>query len=107
MSEKATQSVDDVIDEAAEAPPKQVRRLCNEIQLFDLCELEKCRFKDGRYCTDGDLLNRFEAIAEEELRPAVREGGGDDLDDGEVDEEEFDDVFDEDVFGDESYEEDE
>ena len=40
LSEKET--------EAKEVP----RRLCSEIQLFDLCELEKCHFKDERFCTD-------------------------------------------------------
>lgn len=46
------------------------RRLCSEIQLFDLCELERCHFKDDRYCTDPDMLARFEAAAEPEERPA-------------------------------------
>ncbi len=46
------------------------RRLCSEIQLFDLCELEKCHFKDDRFCTDPEMLARFEAAAEPEERPA-------------------------------------
>ncbi len=46
------------------------RRLCSEIQLFDLCELTRCSFKDGRYCTHADLLVRFEALAEPDDRPA-------------------------------------
>ncbi len=45
------------------------RRLCSEIQLFDLCELERCHFKDDRFCTDPDMLARFEAAAEPEERP--------------------------------------
>jgi hypothetical protein len=42
------------------------KRLCSEIQLFDLCEDESCLKKDGRYCTDEVLLARFEAISNEE-----------------------------------------
>jgi len=48
------------------------RRLCSEIQLFDLCDLERCSFKDGRYCTHADLLARFEALAEPDDRPPQR-----------------------------------
>lgn len=40
------------------------QRLCSEIQLFDLCELDVCSHRDGRYCTKGDILARFEAIRE-------------------------------------------
>lgn len=40
------------------------RRLCSEIQLFDLCDLDYCRQKDGRYCTNQEALERFEAIQE-------------------------------------------
>lgn len=53
----------------AEAPKELPRRLCSEIQLFDLCELERCRFKDDKFCTDPELLARFEAEAEPEDRP--------------------------------------
>jgi len=48
------------------------RRLCSEIQLFDLCELERCHFIDGRFCTDPEKLARFEAVAEPQDRPAPR-----------------------------------
>jgi len=41
-------------------------RLCSEIQLFDLCERNKCEFRKGRFCTDGDILARFEAISDDE-----------------------------------------
>jgi hypothetical protein len=46
-------------------------RLCSEIQLFDLCERDVCGHKDGRYCTKGDILARFEAIldADDERSP--------------------------------------
>jgi hypothetical protein len=49
--------------------------------LFDLCELERCSFKDGRYCTHADLLARFEALAEPEDRPAQPIEDDDDDDD--------------------------
>jgi hypothetical protein len=44
-------------------------RLCTEIQLFDLCDKEPpdvCGHRDGRYCTKGDLLAKFEAIADDD-----------------------------------------
>lgn len=44
------------------------QRLCSEIQLFDLCDLDACTHKSGRFCTDPTLLVRFEKIAEKELR---------------------------------------
>lgn len=54
------------------------RRLCSEIQLFDLCDLSQCSFKDGRYCTHADLLARFESLAEPEDKPAHRYDDDDD-----------------------------
>lgn len=66
------------------APPQ---RLCSEIQLFDLCDLDSCNSRQGRFCTKGELLSRFEKIAEDELRSPeqflaeeldVVEGAGDD-----------------------------
>jgi hypothetical protein len=42
------------------------QRLCSEIQLFDLCSREVCEYKDGRFCTNGDILARFEAISDDE-----------------------------------------
>lgn len=47
-------------------------RLCGEIQLFDLCDLASCRFKAGRFCSNTGLLERFEKIAEQELRSPER-----------------------------------
>jgi hypothetical protein len=41
-------------------------RLCSEIQLFDLCELDVCPHKEGRFCTHERILDRFEAIKEED-----------------------------------------
>jgi len=47
---------------------KSAQRLCSEIQLFDLCDLETCCQKNGRYCTNPEVLERFEAIKEEDER---------------------------------------
>lgn len=51
-------------NKAGEAPQPPTRRLCSEIQLFDLCDLERCSSRDGRFCTDQDLMTRFERIAD-------------------------------------------
>ena len=48
------------------------QRLCSEVQLFDLCDLDSCNHKKGRFCTDPLLLGRFEKIAEDELRAPER-----------------------------------
>jgi hypothetical protein len=45
---------------------KSTQRLCSEIQLFDLCDLDHCKSKQGRFCTNPEALQRFEAIKEEE-----------------------------------------
>lgn len=50
------------------ATQQHTRRLCSEIQLFDLCDLEDCGQKDGRYCHNPEALERFEAIKEEDER---------------------------------------
>jgi hypothetical protein len=63
------------------------KRLCSEIQLFDLCELDECRHKDGRFCTESRILERFEAIKEEDERSYIAEES--DEDEEEVDDEEF------------------
>ncbi len=42
------------------------KRLCTEIQLFDLCSRGSCPYKDGRFCTDSGILARFEAISDDE-----------------------------------------
>lgn len=84
---------------AAKVP---VQRLCNEIQLFDLCDLEVCSFKAGKFCNNAGLISAFERISDEEVvRPEVFMS--DELEDGEdVGDEEYDEGFDEDEFGDES-----
>ena len=67
------------------AAPQQ--RLCSEIQLFDLCDLEKCRFKSDRYCTDGGLLDKFESINDDDpaearvVCPDCDEEGDEEIDD--------------------------
>lgn len=68
-----------------------INRLCSEIQLFDLCELDSCSARIDRFCTDKELLARFEAIKEEDDRPPLvydEEELDDDLD-GMDDYEEF------------------
>ncbi len=98
----------DTVETAAEKPLQPVQRLCNEIQLFDLCELEKCGHKKGLYCTSTELLNRFEAIAEEEERPAASGYVCEEDDDAlGSDDDGYDDTDDDVQFGDEGYEEDE
>ena len=86
------------------------RRLCNEIQLFDLCELEKCHFKDDRFCTDPEMLARFEAAAEPEDRPVWHLGNDDEQDEDELfNSEEFedDDAESDDFDGGDDFEQDE
>jgi len=53
-------------DEKAEDKSAPADRLCSEIQLFDLCELDSCRHKRGRFCSNEELLSRFENIKEED-----------------------------------------
>jgi hypothetical protein len=48
------------------------QRLCSEVQLFDLCDLDSCRHKVGRFCSDPALLSRFEKIADEEINSSER-----------------------------------
>ncbi len=77
------------------------RRLCSEIQLFDLCELDVCGHRDGRYCTRGDILARFEAISEEEER-SPEQFLADELDDVEgADDLGYDEAFGVDEYGEE------
>jgi hypothetical protein len=60
------------------------QRLCSEIQLFDLCDLDSCDHRSGRFCTNPVLLGRFEKIAEDELRVPERYTS-EEIDDEEVD----------------------
>ena len=60
----------------------QAQRLCNEIQLFDLCDRERCAFKEGKFCTNAEMLTAFERISDAEvLRSEVYVS--DDLEEGE------------------------
>ncbi|MBI1922589.1 MAG: hypothetical protein HYS23_16080 [Geobacter sp.] len=61
------------------------RRLCSEIQLFDLCDkglTDVCGHRDGRYCTKGDIIARFEAISDDDNR-SPEQFMADELDDAE------------------------
>lgn len=75
------------------------KRLCSEIQLFDLCDLDTCTCKDGRFCTNPEILARFEAIKEEDDRTQYVAD--------EYDEEGEEDADDLDAYGDDDYEDDE
>jgi len=99
----------DCVKEAPEKSSKPVQRLCNEIQLFDLCERETCRHKAGLFCSDEELLNRFEAIADLEERPEEGFISEEIDDDGGSDDYGYDDAFEEEypADGDEEYDEDE
>lgn len=57
------------------AGEEKPRRLCSEIQLFDLCEKTKCNKKDGRFCSDDLLVAKFEAISQEDDFPPDRYDG--------------------------------
>lgn len=61
-----------------ETQEQPIRRLCSEIQLFDLCELDQCSHKEGRFCTQTVILERFEAIKEEDERSYIAEESEDD-----------------------------
>lgn len=83
-----------------------VQRLCSEIKLFDLCTLEQCSFKIGRFCSNKETLAHFEAISEEDGRiagPYMAE----ELEDGEDDscEEGYDGECDGDEYEDDGWEE--
>lgn len=59
------------------------RRLCSEIQLFDLCEKTNCDKKDGRFCADERLLEKFEAISQEdEFPPDIYDEGESESEEG-------------------------
>ena len=80
-------------DEAQEESTPAAQRLCSEIQLFDLCELDSCRFKSARYCTNEELLEKFESIKEEDDRQAILCAEEDLDDESDSDFNEYDDVF--------------
>jgi len=65
------------------AEESKTKRLCSEIQLFDLCDREGCERKDGRFCGNSDMIAKFEAIKEEDesLQDQFLPGESDDLED--------------------------
>ena len=75
--------------DSEQKPDVLPQRLCGEIQLFDLCDLDSCVCKNGRFCTDPALLDRFEKIAEEELRAPER-FVSEEIDDAEADDSDVD-----------------
>lgn len=83
-------------DEPVEAPSPPAQRLCSEIQLFDLCSLESCQFKQRRFCTNMGLLAKFESIKEEDEQNALvyEDEEIDDDAEAESDFDDFDDSFD-------------
>lgn len=78
-----------------------IKRLCNEIQLFDLCDKNVCFSKSGNYCTENDLLTRFENIEEQESRRPSDEFSVEIEDTDEVDHDIDEDEFYDDEFYDE------
>ena len=90
-------------DQAKEPNPP---RLCSEIQLFDLCAKDVCGHKDGRYCTKGDILAKFEAIMDEDDRRSPEQFMADELDEVEGgDDMAYDESFGVDEYGEEEEEE--
>lgn len=84
-------------DKAQDESISAAQRLCSEIQLFDLCELDACSFKRNRFCTNQELLEKFESIKEEDDRQAILYEEESD-DEGEIDSDfndfnDFDDSF--------------
>lgn len=76
------------------------QRLCSEIQLFDLCDLDVCSQKEGRYCINSGVLERFEAIKEEDPEQYLTE----ELDGDEESEElVFDETYGENEYGDDEF----
>jgi hypothetical protein len=73
---------------------KPVDRLCSEIQLFDLCDLDECGHKKSRYCTNEQLVKMFESIKEEDDRQILLYDENELEDDDESDFDELRDDFD-------------
>lgn len=83
-------------DETVEELTPAAQRLCSEIQLFDLCDLDSCRFKRSRFCTNEELVAKFEAIKEEDDQSHLlyEDEEGDDETESETDFDNVDDSFD-------------
>lgn len=83
-------------DKAKEEPASPALRLCSEIQLFDLCDLDSCRYKSDRYCTNDELLVKFESIKEEDDTSTLVYEDDEECADAEDDFDESDESYDED-----------
>lgn len=85
-------------DESVKETSPVAQRLCSEIQLFDLCDLDSCHFKQSRFCTNEELVAQFEAIKEEDERNTLLYEGDEDDEafDEESDFDGYDDSFDDD-----------
>jgi hypothetical protein len=85
-------------DEPVVVRSPDAQRLCSEIQLFDLCDLDSCRFKQSRFCTNEELLAKFESIKDDNEQNALVYEDEDINDDAESESEsdydDFDDSFD-------------
>jgi len=79
--------------ESPEKSTASVQRLCSEIQLFDLCDLDGCHLRKGRFCSNEDLLNKFESIKEEDETPDLVYDEDELVSDEESDFEEYDEEF--------------
>jgi hypothetical protein len=77
-------------EESQEKPIVPVQRLCSEIQLFDLCDLDSCKLRKGRFCTNEELLGKFEAIKEKDETPDLVYDEDELLSDDESDFDEYD-----------------
>ncbi len=85
-----------------ELKEQKPRRLCSEIQLFDLCDRDVCGHKGGRYCTKGEILARFEAILDTEDERSPQQFMADELDELEgADDLGYDEAFAVDEYGEE------
>jgi hypothetical protein len=76
-----------------EQPGTPIDRLCSEIQLFELCDLDKCDYKKERFCKNEQLLKEFEAIKEEDDRQVLLYDDDDLEDDDESDFNGFDEEY--------------
>jgi hypothetical protein len=85
---------------------EKTQRLCSEIQLFDLCDLDTCSCKNGRYCTNPEILAKFEAIKEEDERAPQQYIGEEFDEDNEDEDEDADNPGFDDGHDDEGYEDD-
>lgn len=69
------------------ATKQPARRLCSEIQLFDLCDLDACSHRQERFCTNSELLSKFEQIAEEDISSPTKQFLAEELEESEDDDE--------------------